>query len=129
MLREEKEIKFNGSPGSASQWMYCQDLANTYLSVVENEKAYRQTINFAPDAAYSCGDVVQQLQSITHYRGDITWGHNPRPIDPNMLLVANTKSKEIGWRASYRLADGLALAVEEYRKILGKILSTGNNAM
>jgi dTDP-glucose 4,6-dehydratase len=129
MLRDEKEIKFDGYPESERQWMYWQDHVNAYLSVVENEKAYRQTINFAPDAAYSCGDVVKQLQSITHYRGDITWGHNPRPIDPNMLLVDNTKSKEIGWRASYRLADGLALAVQEYRKILGKILSTGSNAM
>jgi UDP-glucose 4-epimerase len=119
LTRQNEVLRFDGLPESKRQWMHWRDHISAYMKVIENEKAHGMTFNVAPDAAYSCQQVVEKLRRMTDFYSDITWGHNPRPIEPNLLLLNPSRIKELlGWSAKVSLDEGLSDTVKQYRKIM-----------
>jgi nucleoside-diphosphate-sugar epimerase len=69
--------------------------------------------NAAGPRPTSLREVVEVLAKIIGWRGEVRWGLNPRPVDPNYLLVDTSKLRRLGWMPVYDLDKGLRDYVEK----------------
>lgn len=119
-MNRVSKLEFDGYPQSARQWMYYPDHVNAYLTVIANldRIGYFETFNVAPVEVATCGEIVYYLVENKGWKVEIEWGRNPRPIDPNYLLVRTEKIRNLGWREIYSWRDGIEeiLALETLRK-------------
>ena len=106
-----------GNQTTVRDWEFVDDHVNSYLTVINNPKAYNETFNFCRGAAFSIRETVDEIMHATSYTGKVEWGiGHARPNDVPVLHGDSSKAKRVlGWESKYSLADGL----REYVKRLG----------
>ena len=106
-----------GNPDAVRDWEFVDDHVNSYLTVINNPKAYNETFNFCRGEAFSIRETVDGIMYAIGYTGEVEWGTGfQRKNDVPLLHGDPSKAKHVlGWEAKYSLADGL----REYVKRLG----------
>jgi UDP-glucose 4-epimerase len=109
MLSWASELAFDGYGESVRQWLYYPDHVSAYVIALEKaEPQPLEVYNVAGPEAITLKEVVAILQQLTGWKGKIRWGLNPRPIDPNYLLVDSSKLRSLGWKPDYDIWHGLS---------------------
>jgi nucleoside-diphosphate-sugar epimerase len=65
--------------------------------------------------------LVQHIQALTGFAGEVSWHTIPRrPLDIDVLFGDYTKARtELGWTPGVALEEGLRRTVEIWRQALG----------
>jgi dTDP-glucose 4,6-dehydratase len=114
------ELAFDGYGESARQWLYFPDHVSAYTTVLEkSEPQPLEIYNVAGPETKTLKEVITTLQQLTGWNGKVKWGLNPRPIDPNYLIVDTQKLYTLGWRPLYDLQKGLSNYLERLRHLKG----------
>jgi len=98
---------------------------DAYVRCLGNKKALGQTMNIGTGKGITVGTAVELVAKlVTEAIGggvSISWNMEPdRPYDIEKLICSNQKAKEVlGWQPMYTLEEGLRIAVEEWREVLG----------
>jgi UDP-glucose 4-epimerase len=114
MLSGVAELAFDGFGESMRQWMYYPDHVSAYLTLLyRSDPRPFEVYNAAGPRPASLKEVVETLAGIVKWRGMVRWGLNPRPVDPNYLLLHTNKLRALGWNPHYDIAEGLRDYVEK----------------
>jgi UDP-glucose 4-epimerase len=114
MLSGVAELAFDGFGESMRQWMYYPDHVSAYLTLIyRSDPRPFEVYNAAGPRPASLKEVVETLAGIVKWRGVVRWGLNPRPVDPNYLLLHSNKLRALGWNPHYNIAEGLRDYVEK----------------
>lgn len=114
------ETCYVGAPDSIRDYMYADDHVDAYLDVAKTEKSVGGVYNVSPGNPVTNVELAKKLSSITGFKGKILFGsyppgypQRPQSQDPPYLVLDNsTIKREVGWKPSYSLDDGLRKAVE-----------------
>jgi|GEM_PF-1094190 len=123
-LKDEKKLELDGHPLSSRQWMFYKDHVNAYLFMIDKllQGGFPNPIsayNVAPQDIASCNDIVTYLIEQKGWKVTVEWMKNPRPIEPNYLLISTDMIRVLGWRESYNWLSGLEAILKGLEKILG----------
>lgn len=117
MLKGE-DLYLDGSPEAERDFMFVSDHVNAYLKALEANKD--GVYNIGRGKAVSIRVLVELCKTITNYKGQVSYQHNPRPYDPPKLVLNPTKAqRELNWRAEVELEEGLRRTVELLLKVGG----------
>jgi UDP-glucose 4-epimerase len=109
MLGKVPELAFDGYGESARQWLYYPDHVSAYIVALERaEPLPLEAYNVAGPEVVPLKEVVSMLQQLIGWSGKVRWGLNPRPVDPNYLIVDSSKLRSLGWRPAYNMRLGLS---------------------
>lgn len=109
-----------GDPTSIRDWMHISDHINAYLTCLVHPKAIGEAFNFCTGLGTSVRQVVEMLQSICDFKGEIKWATQPlRPNDiPHLVGNPSKANKMLNWQAKIPLNDGLKMEVDKWQKQL-----------
>jgi nucleoside-diphosphate-sugar epimerase len=117
------ETCYVGAPDSIRDYMFAEDHVNSYILAAKSPKAIGQVYNVSPGNPVTNSELAKMLTAMTGFKGKIVFGsyppgypQRPKSQDPQYLVLDNSKiSKELGWKPSYTLQEGLKLTVEMWR--------------
>ncbi len=113
MLRKFHEAKINnhsdvtlwGSGSPMREFLFVDDMAEAVVFALENElPEYLYNVGSGIDITIK--ELAQIIQSLTGHQGKITWDTSKPDGTPRKLMDVS-KMKNIGWRYSTELEDGI----------------------
>ncbi len=113
-----------GAPDSIRDYMHVDDHVNAYVLAAEKETAPGEVFNAGSGRGISNKDLALLIAKVAGYdEGKITFGSYPlgypiRPIpgeQPYIVLDPSKITKELGWRTTIGLEDGIRDAVAYWR--------------
>src|SRR5437016_11115420 len=117
------ETCYVGAPDSIRDYMFAEDHVSSYILAGKSPKAIGQVYNVSPGNPVTNSELAKLLTAMTGFKGKIVFGsyppgypQRPKSQDPQYLVLDNSKiSKELGWKPSHTLQEGLKLTVEMCR--------------
>jgi len=117
------ETCYVGAPDSIRDYMFAEDHVSSYILAAKSPKAIGQVYNVSPGNPVTNSELAKMLTAMTGFKGKIVFGsyppgypQRPKSQDPQYLVLDNSKiSKELGWKPSHTLQEGLKLTVEMWR--------------
>ena len=117
------ETCYVGAPDSIRDYMFAEDHVSSYILAGKSPKAIGQVYNVSPGNPVTNSELAKLLTAMTGFKGKIVFGsyppgypQRPKSQDPQYLVLDNSKiSKELGWKPSHTLQEGLKLTVEMWR--------------
>lgn len=117
------ETCYVGAPDSIRDYMFAEDHVNAYILAAKSPKAIGQVYNVSPGNPVTNSELAKMLTVMTGFNGKIVFGsyppgypQRPKSQDPQFLALDNSKiSKELSWKPSHTLQEGLKLTVEMWR--------------
>ena len=114
------ETCYVGAPDSIRDYMYADDHVDAYLDVAKAEMSVGGVYNVSPGNPVTNVELAKKLSSITGFKGKVVFGsyppgypQRPQGQDPPYLVLDNsTIKKEVNWKPSFSLDEGLKKAVE-----------------
>jgi nucleoside-diphosphate-sugar epimerase len=103
--------------------MFAEDHVSAYILAAKSPKAIGQVYNVSPGNPVTNSELANTLTAMTGFKGKIVFGsyppgypQRPKSQDPQYLVLDNSKiSKELNWKPSHSLQEGLKLTVEMWR--------------
>jgi dTDP-glucose 4,6-dehydratase len=119
----EGETCYVGAPDSIRDYMFAEDHVSSYILAAKSPKAIGQVYNVSPGNPVTNSELAKILTTMTGFKGKIVSGsyppgypQRPKSQDPQYLVLDNSKiSKELGWKPSHTLEQGLKLTVDMWR--------------
>src|SRR3989441_3065027 len=117
------ETCYVGAPDSIRDYMFLEDHVSAYTLAAKSQKAIGQVYNVSPGNPVTNSELAKTLTAMTGFKGKIVFGsyppgypQRPKSQDPQYLVLDNSKiSKELNWKPSHSLQEGLKLTVEMWR--------------
>ena len=117
------ETCYVGAPDSIRDYMFAEDHVSSYILTAKSPKAIGEVYNVSPGNPVTNSELAKTLTLMTGFEGKIVFGsyppgypQRPKSQDPQYLVLDNSKiSKELGWKPSHTLQEGLKLTVEMWR--------------
>ena len=117
------ETCYVGAPDSIRDYMFAEDHVSAYTLAASSPKAIGQVYNVSPGNPVTNSELAKMLTSMTGFKGKIVFGsyppgypQRPKSQDPQYLVLDNSKiSKELNWKPSHTLQQGLKLTVEMWK--------------
>jgi nucleoside-diphosphate-sugar epimerase len=117
------ETCYVGAPESIRDYMFAEDHVSAYILAAKSPKAIGQVYNVSPGNPVTNSELAKMLTAMTGFKGKIVFGsyppgypQRPKSQDPQYLVLDNSKiSKELNWKPSHSLQEGLKLTVEMWR--------------
>jgi len=117
------ETCYVGAPDSIRDYMFAEDHVSAYVLAGKSQKAIGQVYNVSPGNPVTNSELAKTLTEMTGFKGKIVLGsyppgypQRPKSQDPRYLVLDNGKiSKELSWKPSHTLEDGLKLTIEMWR--------------
>src|SRR5713101_6591670 len=114
------ETCYVGAPDSVRDYMFAEDHVSAYILAAKSLKAIGQVYNVSPGNPVTNSELAKMLTAMTGFKGKIVFGsyppgypQRPKSQDPQYLVLDNSKiSKELSWKPSHSLQEGLKLTVE-----------------
>jgi nucleoside-diphosphate-sugar epimerase len=114
------ETCYVGAPDSIRDYMFSEDHVSAYVLASKSPKAIGQVYNVSPGNPVTNSELAKMVTDLTEFKGKIVFGsyppgypQRPKSQDPQYLVLDSSKiSKELGWKPSHSLQDGLKLTVE-----------------
>jgi nucleoside-diphosphate-sugar epimerase len=112
-----------GDPKIQRDFVFRDDHIKAYLSILDavekGKNIYGEIFNFCTENYTSIESLVNIISDMIGWNGRIIWHTHLRPNDIRILWGTNRKAREVlGWEPTYRLEEGLAKAIDEWRKVL-----------
>jgi dTDP-glucose 4,6-dehydratase len=100
--------------------MFAEDHVSAYVLAAKSAQAVGQVYNVSPGNPVTNSELAKMLTQMTGYTGKIVFGSYPpgypqrsKSQDPQYLVLDNSKiSKELNWKPSHTLQEGLKLTVK-----------------
>jgi nucleoside-diphosphate-sugar epimerase len=108
------QVTFDGGPEPKRSWMRYESHVEAYLTVLGREEARGQIYNVGSNDSLSVGGIVGAIADYTGFTGEVRWGVNPRPHDPQSLCLDGHKLMRLGWRST-SLPDALKRTISYWR--------------
>ncbi len=114
------ETCYVGAPDSIRDYMFAEDHVSAYVLAAKSAQAVGQVYNVSPGNPVTNSELAKMLTQMTGYTGKIVFGSYPpgypqrsKSQDPQYLVLDNSKiSKELNWKPSHTLQEGLKLTVK-----------------
>jgi nucleoside-diphosphate-sugar epimerase len=112
-----------GAPDSVRDYMFADDHVNAYMLTARSSQAVGQVYNVSPGNPITNSEVAKMLAKMTDFKGRIALGsyppgypQRPKMQDPQYLVLDNSKiTKELGWKPTVGLEEGLARTIETWK--------------
>jgi len=116
-FHEAKESKSDsvevwGSGAPLREFLHVDDLASASLFLMKNYNE-RQFINVGSGKEVSIRDLVQLVQKIVGFSGEVKW-NTEKPDGTPRKLMDNSRINQLGWRAMIDLETGIRAVYQEY---------------
>ena len=119
------ETCYIGAPESVRDYMYMDDHVNAYLRAAEKTESEGNVYNISPGNPITNKDLADMLQAMIGFKGKILYNsyppgypQRPKSQDPQYLVLDSSKiSRELGWRPSHTLKQGLKSTVDLWRRV------------
>ena len=127
MLKSQKV--YIGSPDSIRDYMYVDDHVNGYLLSMKNKKANGQVYNVGTGIGVNNKELAIMIADKVGFdKKNLVLGSYPpgypfRPLvsDQSSIVLDSTKiRKELGWKPTVSLAEGIDKVISYFRKSQGK---------
>jgi GDP-L-fucose synthase len=123
LIKKFTDAKRNHSPkvevwgtGSASrEFLYVDDAARGIILAAERYNK-PDPVNLGAGMEITIRDLVDLIQELTHYSGDIRWDTSKPDGQPKRSLDVSRAEKEFGFRATMPFREGLQRTIEWYEK-------------
>ncbi|HEV2120113.1 MAG TPA: GDP-mannose 4,6-dehydratase [Candidatus Bathyarchaeia archaeon] len=117
------ETCYVGAPDSVRDYMFAEDHVSAYVLSARSPKAIGQVYNVSPGNPVTNSELAKILTTMIGFKGKIVFGsyppgypQRPKSQDPQYLVLDNSKiSKELNWKPSYSLREGLNQTVEMWK--------------
>src|SRR5947199_3598 len=117
------ETCYVGSPESMRDYMFAEDHVNSYILTAKSARAIGEVYNVSPGNPVTNSELAKMLTLMTGFKGKMVFGsyppgypQRPKSQDPQYLVLDNSKiARELGWKPSHTLQEGLKLTVELWR--------------
>lgn len=100
----------DGSP--LREFLYVDDLANLCVFLMNNYSG-NETVNAGTGEEITIAALAQLVADTVGYKGEIVWDRT-RPNGTPRKLLDVSKAIALGWKARTPLAEGIAMAYEDY---------------
>lgn len=127
MLKGQKV--YVGSPDSIRDYMYVDDHVNGYMLSMANKKANGQVYNVGTGIGVTNRELAIMIaDKIGFDKKNLVFGSYPpgypyRPLisDQSSIILDSTKiRKELGWKPTISLSEGIDKVISYFRKNIGK---------
>ena len=127
MLKSQKV--YIGSPDSIRDYMYVDDHVNGYFLSMKNKNANGQTYNVGTGIGISNKELATMIADKVGFDkknlvlGSYPPGYPYRPLvsDQSSIVLDSTKiRKELGWKPTVSLAEGIDKVISYFKKSQGK---------
>ncbi len=120
LIRRFHEAKISGAEsvtcwGDGSplrEFLYVDDLANLCVFLMNNYSG-NETVNAGTGKELSIRELTELVARVIGYEGRIEWDTN-RPNGTPRKLLDVSKSRELGWKYTTELEDGIRLSYEDF---------------
>ena len=123
MLVNQSETLTLGNPDAIRDLLYVDDHVNGYVKAVEtpfDSLENVRAINLCTGIGTSIKSLAEQIKSLTDFEGEIRWNVSVRPTEIHRLIGDYVQAVHfLGWKPQYPLREGLKLAIENIKKVLG----------
>ncbi len=118
-----------GSPDSVRDYMYVDDHVNAYVLAMKNAKANGQVYNAGTTIGVSNRELAAQIAMTIGFdvhnvvMGSYPPGYPFRPLvsdQPSIVLDSTKIKKELGWKPTVSLSEGLDRVIAYYKETLKK---------
>lgn len=100
----------DGSP--LREFLYVDDLANLCVFLMNNYSG-NETVNAGTGKEVTIKQLTEMVAKTVGYEGEILWD-TTRPNGTPRKLLDVSKSRDLGWHYKVDLADGIALAYDDF---------------
>ena len=111
----------DGSP--TREFLYVEDAAEAIVLATERYDK-PEPINIGSGQEIAIKELAQLVAGLTGYQGEILWDTSKPNGQPRRCLDTSRAERELGWRATTSLEDGLHRTIEWYRNVRDSGLST-----
>lgn len=111
-----KEIVVWGSGRPTREFLYVEDAAQGILMAAEKFNK-PEPVNLGAGFEVSIRDIVDLIQNLTGFNGDIKWDQSKPDGQPRRLLDVSKAEKEFGFKAGTPFKEGLIKTIDWYRQI------------
>ncbi len=117
------ETCYVGAPDSIRDYMFSEDHVSAYALAAKSPKSIGHVYNVSPGNPVTNSELAKMLTEMTGFKGKIVFGsyppgypQRPKSQDPQYLVLDNSKiSRELNWKASHTLHEGLKLTLDLWR--------------
>lgn len=104
----------DGSP--TREFLYVEDAAEAIVLATERYDK-PEPMNIGSGQEIAIKELAQLIAGLTGYQGEILWDTSKPNGQPRRCLDTSRAERELGWRATTSLEDGLRRTIEWYRNI------------
>ena len=109
----DKAIVVWGTGRASREFLFVEDAAEGIARVAERYES-GEPMNIGSGREISIKDLVELIARIIGYDGEIRWDASKPDGQPRRLLDISRADREVGFKASTRLEDGLKRTIEWY---------------
>jgi GDP-L-fucose synthase len=111
--RNESFVEVWGSGAPKREFLHVDDLADACLFLMEN---YNESgfINIGTGEDITIAELAKLIKVLVGYKGEIKWDDSKPDGTPRKLMDVN-RIKDLGWKESINIKDGIKRTVEEYQ--------------
>jgi GDP-L-fucose synthase len=124
--RDSRDVVVWGSGKASREFLYVEDAAEGIILATERyDKS--DPINLGTGREISMKDLARTIAGLAGFQGRIVWDTSKPDGQPRRTLDTRRASKELGFRASVDLQDGLQRTMAWYREARGKTTNEWKN--
>jgi len=124
--RDSRDVVVWGSGKASREFLYVEDAAEGIILATERyDKS--DPINLGTGREISMKDLARTIAGLAGFQGRIVWDTSKPDGQPRRTLDTRRATKELGFRASVDLQDGLQRTMAWYRETRGKTTNEWKN--
>lgn len=112
----EKTVTIWGSGSPLREFLYADDLADACVYLMNNYDG-RELVNIGTGKELSIKDLAFLVKKVIGFEGDLVFDPTKPDGTPRKLLDVS-KLDKLGWRYKTDLEEGIAIAYEDFKKLL-----------
>ena len=117
-----------GSGLASREFLYVEDAAEAVVQAAERYDG-AEPVNVGSGQEITIRDLAAMIARLTGFRGEIRWNSSLPDGQPRRSLDISRAEREIGFRPSTSLEEGLRRAIEWYRAMRSSSSDVGKEAM
>lgn len=114
-LENAKEVTLWGSGNPRREFIYVDDLADACLFLFERDIPFK-ILNIGSGVDISVRELAEKINYIVDYKGTMIW-ETSKPDGAPQKLLDSSHIKELGWKSSISLDEGIARTYIWYKSI------------
>lgn len=113
-LANAESITLWGDGTPTREFLYVEDCAKAFVRTLEIYES-ELPMNIGSGFEISMKDLAEKIKCLVGYEGNIIWNSGMPNGQPRRMLDTTRAEKEIGWKASTSLDDGLRATYDWYK--------------